>query len=106
MKRHILHSRAAAAAGLIPPRCTGRSTAQALDYLATAMKRPGVEFFIQDHHNFERYCEGKRPLRVVDDMLIDMCRAMVNRLGLDGFVFDKNKSSIKWEAYQEVGDDE
>ncbi len=106
MKRHILHSRAAAAAGLIPPRCTGRTTAQALSYLATAMKQPGVDILVQDHHNFERYCLGKQPYRQVDDMLIDMCRAIANQLGLVGFVFNKNKSSIKWEAYQEVGDDE
>lgn len=32
-------------------RCTGRSTALALEYLAKAIRNPGVRFHVRDHHD-------------------------------------------------------
>ncbi len=104
MKRHVLHTRAAIAAGVLPPRCTGRSTALALELVGSCLKYPGSLHHPVDHHS--RTAEGYSVRHHSNGMLLRMCQDIVERLGLKGFVFNRAECTLKWEPYIDVEDDE
>ena len=67
---------------LAEKRCTGRSTAQALQLLAEAISNPGLHISIEDHANLERGLSGKR-ITSIDVGLQDLVRHMATKLGLE-----------------------
>ena len=65
-------------------RCTGRSTALALEYIARAMRQPRKWHTITDHH----------PSFFAATCLRNIMQDMVAKLGLKGFVF--KDSCVTW----------
>lgn len=60
-------------------RRTGRTTALALQYIAKAIQEPRKWHEPKDHHDS----------LMMREHLTALCRDMVNKLGLEGFVFRK-----------------
>ena len=60
-------------------RQTGRSTAQALRFLAFAIDNPGTQVQVRDHHGTLQ----------ADSELTMVCRSIVKDLRLTGFTFTK-----------------
>ena len=68
-------------------RRTGRSTIIALELIASAMKNPGLRIRILDHHG----------TREANSNLLYMMVGMVDSLEFDGFVFNREESTITYQ---------
>ena len=69
-----------------PARRTGRSTVQALRYIATAMNHPYVWFDVRDHSG----------VRAADEALLRRIMEMVELLGFEHFQFDARTVALRF----------
>lgn len=65
-------------------RYTGRSTAQALHYIAKAIEHPFESIAIVDHHG----------TRLADEHLVMQARSLAAKMGLQHLYFDKHKRTV------------
>lgn len=66
-----------------PERCTGRSTALALQHIAEAIRNPYTWINTVDHL--------PQQTLFLQERMADECRSMIQRLGLQYFVFRKGQ---------------
>ncbi len=74
-------------------RRTGRSTALALEYISDAIKLPGVNIAVSDHHGTTQ----------ADHFLLDMIQDYVDLLGLRQFTYIHGAVPvIRFDLYEEI----
>ena len=72
-------------------RRTGRSTAQALFYIATALNHPGIDIYIIDHA--DTYSAHRSLQKTI--------HSIVAKLDLQGFMFNFQEVTFKFNVFEE-----
>jgi hypothetical protein len=68
-------------------RQTGQTTALAFGYMRSAILNPGMDVDLLDHH----------PTQQAKLRLLESCQWIVSELGLVGFIFNKSRSTMRFD---------